>query len=199
VAHLPLDTCLPCLLTMSFLPFPSLALPYAELSQIPTVLFGTINGVIGVVASLPHAQYQLLEGMQEAMRKVVKGVGGFDHAQVGPPRRQPVGRHPLFASSLSSYSAAVWLDAAAFSPCLLRLCFPTVVSCLPCGAGPECLVPGCWLRLWGAPGPYTVSADRLTHTCVLVLCEPSPCCCSGGRSATSTSPPPLPPGLLMET
>ncbi|KAL4855081.1 DNA damage-binding protein 1 [Chlorella vulgaris] len=56
-------------------------LPDSELSQIPTVLFGTINGVIGVVASLPHAQYQLLEGMQEAMRKVVKGVGGFDHAQ----------------------------------------------------------------------------------------------------------------------
>ncbi|EFN59838.1 hypothetical protein CHLNCDRAFT_29381 [Chlorella variabilis] len=56
-------------------------LPDSELSQIPTVLFGTINGVIGVVASLPHAQYQLLESLQEAMRKVVKGVGGFDHAQ----------------------------------------------------------------------------------------------------------------------
>jgi hypothetical protein len=55
----------------------------AELSKIPTLLFGTINGVIGVVASLPTAQYQLLEALQAAMRKVVKGVGGFDHAQVG--------------------------------------------------------------------------------------------------------------------
>ncbi|PSC68559.1 DNA damage-binding 1 [Micractinium conductrix] len=56
-------------------------LPDSELSQIPTVLFGTINGVIGVVASLPQPQYQLLESLQEAMRKVIKGVGGFDHAQ----------------------------------------------------------------------------------------------------------------------
>lgn len=56
-------------------------LPDSELSAIPTVLYGTINGVIGVVASLPHATYQLLESLQEAMRKVVKGVGGFDHAQ----------------------------------------------------------------------------------------------------------------------
>ncbi|KAL4429821.1 hypothetical protein ABPG77_010938 [Micractinium sp. CCAP 211/92] len=56
-------------------------LPDSELSHIPTVLFGTINGVIGVIASLPQAQYQLLESLQEAMRRVVKGVGGFDHAQ----------------------------------------------------------------------------------------------------------------------
>lgn len=62
----------------------------AELSKIPTLLFGTINGVIGVVASLPAAQYRLLDSLQAAMRKVVKGVGGFDHAQVGAaaPRRR---------------------------------------------------------------------------------------------------------------
>lgn len=36
----------------------------AELSAIPTVLYGTINGVIGVIASLPHATYQLLESLQ---------------------------------------------------------------------------------------------------------------------------------------
>ena len=44
--------------------------------------------MIGVVASLPHAQYQLLESLQEAMRKVVKGVGGFDHAQVRREERR---------------------------------------------------------------------------------------------------------------
>ena len=48
----------------------------------PTVLYGTINGVLGVVASLPAAQYAVLEGLQAAMRKVVRGVGGLDHAQV---------------------------------------------------------------------------------------------------------------------
>lgn len=41
-----------------------LPLAAAELSAIPTVLYGTINGVIGVVASLPHATYQLLESLQ---------------------------------------------------------------------------------------------------------------------------------------
>ncbi len=41
-----------------------LLLAAAELSAIPTVLYGTINGVIGVVASLPHATYQLLESLQ---------------------------------------------------------------------------------------------------------------------------------------
>ena len=45
------------------LPCPALPCP-AELSKIPTVLFGTINGVIGVVASLPQAQFQLLEALQ---------------------------------------------------------------------------------------------------------------------------------------
>ena len=42
----------------------TLATRSAELSAIPTVLYGTINGVIGVVASLPHATYQLLESLQ---------------------------------------------------------------------------------------------------------------------------------------
>ena len=46
------------------------------------MLYGTINGVLGVVASLPAAQYAALEGLQAAMRKVVRGVGGLDHAQV---------------------------------------------------------------------------------------------------------------------
>lgn len=32
------------------------------------MLFGTINGVIGVIASLPQAQYQLLESLQVSPR-----------------------------------------------------------------------------------------------------------------------------------
>ena len=33
-------------------------------ARIPTVLFGTINGVIGVIASLPPDMYNLLERLQ---------------------------------------------------------------------------------------------------------------------------------------
>ena len=36
----------------------------AELSHIPTLLFGTINGVIGVIASVPHQLYLFLETLQ---------------------------------------------------------------------------------------------------------------------------------------
>jgi DNA damage-binding protein 1 len=56
-------------------------LPDSELSKIPTVLFGTISGVIGVLASLPKEHFGVLHKLQDAMRKVVKGVGGFDHAE----------------------------------------------------------------------------------------------------------------------
>ena len=56
-------------------------LPDSELTQIPTLLFGTINGVIGVIASLPKDLYEFLSKLQDAMRHTVKGVGGFDHAK----------------------------------------------------------------------------------------------------------------------
>ena len=35
-----------------------------ESARIPTVIFGTINGVIGVIASLPSDMYNLLEELQ---------------------------------------------------------------------------------------------------------------------------------------
>jgi DNA damage-binding protein 1 len=54
-------------------------LPDSDLSKVPTVLFGTINGVIGVIASLPEKDYKALTRLQDALRKVVKGVGGLDH------------------------------------------------------------------------------------------------------------------------
>lgn len=38
--------------------------PLAELSHIPTLLYGTINGVIGVIASLPQPLYALLDRLQ---------------------------------------------------------------------------------------------------------------------------------------
>ncbi|XP_038978806.1 DNA damage-binding protein 1a [Phoenix dactylifera] len=56
-------------------------LPDSEAGHIPTVIFGTVNGVIGVVASLPHDQYVFLEKLQSNLVKVLKGVGGFSHEQ----------------------------------------------------------------------------------------------------------------------
>mmetsp|Transcript_63382 Transcript_63382/g.200458 ORF Transcript_63382/g.200458 Transcript_63382/m.200458 type:complete len:1099 (-) Transcript_63382:192-3488(-) len=54
-------------------------LPDSEASAIPTYIFGTVNGVIGVVASLPQEQFQFLDQMQKALCKVLKGVGGLSH------------------------------------------------------------------------------------------------------------------------
>lgn len=56
-------------------------LPDSETGQIPTVIFGTVNGVIGVIASLPHDQYVFLERLQGCLNKVIKGVGGLIHEQ----------------------------------------------------------------------------------------------------------------------
>ncbi|KAG6419373.1 hypothetical protein SASPL_121593 [Salvia splendens] len=56
-------------------------LPDSDVAQIPTVIFGTVNGVIGVIASLPHDQYAILEKLQMNLRKVIKGVGGLSHEQ----------------------------------------------------------------------------------------------------------------------
>ncbi|KAJ6775943.1 DNA REPAIR/RNA PROCESSING CPSF FAMILY [Salix koriyanagi] len=53
----------------------------SDVGQIPTVIFGTVNGVIGVIASLPHEQYVFLEKLQSNLRKVIKGVGGLSHEQ----------------------------------------------------------------------------------------------------------------------
>ncbi|XVE94238.1 hypothetical protein REPUB_Repub01dG0264300 [Reevesia pubescens] len=56
-------------------------LPDSDVGQIPTVIFGTVNGVIGVIASLPNEQYAFLEKLQSNLRKVIKGVGGLSHEQ----------------------------------------------------------------------------------------------------------------------
>ena len=40
-----------------------------------------VNGVIGVIASLPREQYLFLEKLQLNLRKVIKGVGGLSYEQ----------------------------------------------------------------------------------------------------------------------
>ena len=54
-------------------------MPDGDHADVPTLLFGTVNGVIGVLASLPPEQFAFLLELQRAMRKVVSGVGGFSH------------------------------------------------------------------------------------------------------------------------
>jgi DNA damage-binding protein 1 len=56
-------------------------LPDSDIGQIPTVIFGTVSGMIGVIASLPQEQYAFLEKLQTSLRKVIKGVGGLSHEQ----------------------------------------------------------------------------------------------------------------------
>ncbi|KAK9843115.1 hypothetical protein WJX74_007214 [Apatococcus lobatus] len=55
-------------------------LPDSEAAQIPTLIFGTVSGTIGVIASLNKQQFLFFEKLQGCLRKVIKGVGGFDHA-----------------------------------------------------------------------------------------------------------------------
>jgi DNA damage-binding protein 1 len=46
----------------------------------PQMLFGTINGVIGVIAHLNEKQYKFLKRLERALAEVIKGVGGLDHS-----------------------------------------------------------------------------------------------------------------------
>ncbi|KAJ1492464.1 Cleavage/polyadenylation specificity factor, A subunit, partial [Baffinella frigidus] len=51
----------------------------AEGPQIPTLIFGTVNGVIGVIAALPPSEFAFMLKVQVALNQVVKGVGGLKH------------------------------------------------------------------------------------------------------------------------
>jgi len=59
----------------------SLTMQVAEggAAPLPTLLYGTVNGVLGVLASLPQQQFALLSKVQNKLTKVVKGVGGLSH------------------------------------------------------------------------------------------------------------------------
>ncbi|KAG0292818.1 DNA damage-binding protein 1a [Dissophora globulifera] len=48
---------------------------------IPKLLFATVSGAIGVVATLTAEKYELLHHLESNMSKVIKGVGGLDHAE----------------------------------------------------------------------------------------------------------------------
>jgi DNA damage-binding protein 1 len=50
-------------------------LPDSEAAQIPTLIYGTINGVIGVVASLPQELFLVVQRLQTALNKVRSSTG----------------------------------------------------------------------------------------------------------------------------
>ena len=56
-------------------------------SQVPTLLYGTVNGVLGVVASLPQEEFAFFTKLQDRLRGsaarpgVIKGVGGLLHSE----------------------------------------------------------------------------------------------------------------------
>ena len=52
-----------------------------KIGKYPTVIFGTISGAIGVIASLPRGLYVLLEKLQSLLVKSIKSVGNLSHAE----------------------------------------------------------------------------------------------------------------------
>ncbi|KAK1309389.1 DNA damage-binding protein 1 [Acorus calamus] len=54
-------------------------LPGSELEKVPTVIFGTVNGAIGIIASLPSDLYVFLEQLQASLVKAIGGVGGLSY------------------------------------------------------------------------------------------------------------------------
>eukprot|EP00306_Pavlova_sp_CCMP459_P011989 CAMPEP_0185189296 /NCGR_PEP_ID=MMETSP1140-20130426/5945_1 /TAXON_ID=298111 /ORGANISM="Pavlova sp., Strain CCMP459" /LENGTH=776 /DNA_ID=CAMNT_0027755847 /DNA_START=12 /DNA_END=2342 /DNA_ORIENTATION=- len=51
-----------------------------DVAPMPTLLFGTVNGVIGVIAQLPEELFLFLAKLQGALAKHIHGVGGFQHS-----------------------------------------------------------------------------------------------------------------------
>lgn len=63
----------------------SLAMQVAEAnasvtSTLPMLLYGTVNGVLGLIAALPKDDFAFWTKVQAQLAKVIKGVGGFTHA-----------------------------------------------------------------------------------------------------------------------
>lgn len=55
-------------------------LPDSELASIPTLLFGGVEGAIGVMAALPQELYATMERLQGAMEKVRRRARTRAHA-----------------------------------------------------------------------------------------------------------------------
>jgi len=56
-------------------------LPDTEASNVRTMLYGSVNGALGVIGTISKDQFQFFSLLQEAITKVIKGVGGFSHSE----------------------------------------------------------------------------------------------------------------------
>jgi len=45
------------------------------------LLFGSVNGVLGVVMAIPQEQFTVLKKVQDSLSRVVQGVGGMSHSE----------------------------------------------------------------------------------------------------------------------
>ena len=58
----------------------AMRLPDTEAATVSSHIFGTVNGVLGVCVVLPAEKYTFFLKVQNALTSVVKGIGGFTHA-----------------------------------------------------------------------------------------------------------------------
>ncbi|GJD12440.1 DNA damage-binding protein 1 [Galdieria sulphuraria] len=56
-----------------------LQIPESGISILKTLLYGTANGALGVIASIDEKTFQFLHSLQTALNEVIKGVGGIQH------------------------------------------------------------------------------------------------------------------------
>ncbi|KAG7666932.1 hypothetical protein KSW81_000683 [Nannochloris sp. 'desiccata'] len=56
-------------------------MPDSALSNVPTKIYGSISGAVGVIASIGAEHYEMLAKVQIALTKVISGVGGLEHKE----------------------------------------------------------------------------------------------------------------------
>ncbi|EGC39114.1 hypothetical protein DICPUDRAFT_86223 [Dictyostelium purpureum] len=54
-------------------------LPDSDAPPIPTILYASVNGSIGVIASISKEDYEFFSKLQKGLNRVVNGIGGFTH------------------------------------------------------------------------------------------------------------------------
>lgn len=59
----------------------NMKLPEENTLATPEMLYCTVNGSIGVIATLDETTYRLLEALQKALGEISRGVGGLSHAE----------------------------------------------------------------------------------------------------------------------
>ncbi len=49
--------------------------------QVPTVIFGTVSGAIGVIASISKEDFDFFRKLEQRLAMDMKGVGGIPHSK----------------------------------------------------------------------------------------------------------------------